>query len=113
MGLGRPRKPAGGRLESRPRARSVEAAAASPAAPLLSIFRGRKDRTPTRFSGLGFWFWVLDDALLSHGGNPTLPSARSRFTAEFGMGSGGSNSLWSSSNSVGASRSRRYPETGM
>ncbi len=27
-------------------------------------------------------------------GNPTLPSARLRFTSEFGMGSGGSNARW-------------------
>ena len=33
-------------------------------------------------------------------GNPTLPSAMHRFTTEFGMGSGGSNALWSSRNSV-------------
>ena len=32
-------------------------------------------------------------------GNPTLPSAIRRFTSEFGMGSGGTNVLWSSSNS--------------
>jgi hypothetical protein len=32
----------------------------------------------------------------SHMGTPTLPSALNRFTSEFGMGSGGSNSLWSS-----------------
>ena len=30
-------------------------------------------------------------------GDPTLPSARLRFTAEFGMGSGGSTALWSPS----------------
>ena len=29
----------------------------------------------------------------SHMGNPTLPSAMYHFTAEFGMGSGGSNTL--------------------
>src|SRR5690606_13757539 len=63
-------QPAAGCLENRPRARSVEAAAARPAAPPLSLFRGRKDRIPTRLSGLGFWFWVLDDALLSHGEAP-------------------------------------------
>jgi hypothetical protein len=32
----------------------------------------------------------------SHMGTPTLPSALSRFTTEFGMGSGGTNSLCSS-----------------
>ena len=31
-------------------------------------------------------------------GGPTLPSAMTRFTAEFGMGSGGSTSLWSPGN---------------
>ncbi len=30
-------------------------------------------------------------------GNPTLPSALFRFTSEFGMGSGGSKTLWSPS----------------
>ena len=34
-------------------------------------------------------------------GSPTLPSAMHRFTSEFGMGSGGSNALWSSSKLVG------------
>ena len=29
-----------------------------------------------------------------HMGTPTLSSALSRFTSEFGMGSGGTNSLW-------------------
>jgi hypothetical protein len=29
-----------------------------------------------------------------HMGNPTLSSAQSRFTTEFGMGSGGTGSLW-------------------
>ena len=29
-----------------------------------------------------------------HMGTPTLSSALSRFTSEFGMGSGGANSLW-------------------
>ena len=33
-------------------------------------------------------------------GNPTLPSALFGFTSEFGMGSGGSQMLWSSGNSV-------------
>lgn len=32
--------------------------------------------------------------LLSHGGNPVLSSALNVFTSEFGMGSGGSRSLW-------------------
>ena len=32
----------------------------------------------------------------SHMGTPTLPSALNRFTTEFGMGSGGTNSLCSS-----------------
>src|SRR5690606_16385167 len=40
----------------------------------------------------------------------TLPSAMRRFTTEFGMGSGGSNALWSSSNSVGESVFSRFPE---
>ena len=31
----------------------------------------------------------------SHMASATLPSAQSRFTSEFGMGSGGTNSLWS------------------
>ena len=31
----------------------------------------------------------------SHMGTPTLPSAQLRFTAEFGMGSGGATALWS------------------
>ena len=35
-----------------------------------------------------------------HMNNATLSSALSRFTAEFGMGSGGSNSLWSPSKIV-------------
>ena len=35
-------------------------------------------------------------------GDPTLPSALSGFTAEFGMGSGGSRSLWSSGVTVNA-----------
>src|SRR5690606_36347311 len=63
-------QPAAGCLENRPRARSVEAAAARPAAPPLSLLRGRRDGSPARLSGLGFWFWVLDDALLSHGEAP-------------------------------------------
>ena len=36
----------------------------------------------------------------SHMGTPTLPSAMHRFTAEFGMGSGGSNALLSSGKAV-------------
>jgi hypothetical protein len=36
----------------------------------------------------------------SHMGSPTLPSAMALFTSEFGMGSGGSTPLWSSSNSA-------------
>ena len=48
-----------------------------------------------RVLGLRAWRWPT-----LTWGNPTLPSALSRFTSEFGMGSGGSNSLWSSSNSV-------------
>ena len=35
------------------------------------------------------------DDLLSHDSVVALPSALSGFTAEFGMGSGGSRSLWS------------------
>ena len=42
-----------------------------------------------------------DNDLLSHGGNPTLPSALSGFTSEFEMESGGSHLLWSSGNSDG------------
>ena len=34
-------------------------------------------------------------------GAPTLPSALSGFTSEFGMGSGGSHSLWSSGEKAG------------
>ena len=34
----------------------------------------------------------------SHMGNPTLPSALSGFTSEFGKGSGGSHLLWSPAN---------------
>lgn len=46
-------------------------------------------------------------------GNPTLPSAMHRFTAEFGMGSGGSNALWSSRNSVCRLVFRRFSKLGM
>jgi hypothetical protein len=35
-----------------------------------------------------------------HMNNATLSSALNRFTSEFGMGSGGSNSLWSPSKIV-------------
>lgn len=47
----------------------------------------------------GFPSGVLNKCLTmtySHMGSPTLPSAQSRFTTEFEMGSGGTNSLWSS-----------------
>ena len=37
----------------------------------------------------------------SHMANATLPSAMCRFTSEFGMGSGGSNTLLSSGKPVG------------
>ena len=40
----------------------------------------------------GFLFWRLA-VTYSHTGTPALPSAIHRFTAEFGMGSGGSNAL--------------------
>src|SRR5690606_42000283 len=45
-------------------------------------------------------------------GSPTLPSAMHRFTSEFGMGSGGSNALWSSSNSVAAQVLSPHSEKG-
>ena len=45
--------------------------------------------------GIGAWRWPT-----LTWGNPTLPSAMHRFTTEFGMGSGGSNALWSSSDSA-------------
>ena len=44
------------------------------------------------FSVLKAWQWPT-----LTWGDPTLPSALKRFTAEFGMGSGGSISLWSPS----------------
>ena len=45
--------------------------------------------------------------LLSHGENPALPSALSVFTSEFGMGSGGSRSLWPPGKLVHVSRPAR------
>ena len=46
-----------------------------------------------------FIIWRLT-MTYSHMGTPTLPSAMHRFTSEFGMGSGGTNALWSSNNSL-------------
>ena len=43
--------------------------------------------------------------LLSHGESPALPSALSGFTSEFGMGSGGSRSLWPPGKLVAAASS--------
>src|SRR5690606_39939792 len=47
-----------------------------------------------RSRAAGFWGKDPGDDLLSHAGC-TLPSARLRFTSEFGMGSGGSTKLLS------------------
>ena len=60
-----------------------------------TLFRPPKRRNPT------FWGWGFcpagepDDYLLSHG-QSALSSAWSRFTVLFGMGRGGTDSLWSS-----------------
>ena len=48
--------------------------------------------------------------LLSHRENPALPSALSVFTSEFGMGSGGSRSLWPPGKLVHVSRPARKAE---
>ena len=65
-------------------------------------------KPPTVFTiggfGVGAWRWPT-----LTWGNPTLPSAMHRFTTEFGMGSGGSNALWSSSDSAGMSRLGAIP----
>ena len=52
-----------------------------------------KRQTPEgcRLRGFGFRSPAVS---YSHMGSPTLPSALSSFTSEFGMGSGGSRSLW-------------------
>ena len=51
-----------------------------------------KEKTPTEF-GEGFLDKAPGGDLLLHG-QATLPSARLRFTSEFGMGSGGTTALW-------------------
>ncbi len=53
-----------------------------------------KKQNPRR-AGRGFWHEEPDDYLLSHG-QSALSSAWSRFTVLFGMGRGGTDSLWSS-----------------
>ena len=54
----------------------------------------RAIKNPSRLPGWGFWIGAWRCPTLAWG-DPTLPSAMTRFTAEFGMGSGGSTSLWS------------------
>ena len=51
-------------------------------------------KNPDRINDQGFLKGAWRCPTLTWGG-PTLPSAISHFTAEFGMGSGGSNFLWS------------------
>ena len=57
-------------------------------------FRGRKDKPPpAELAGVcGIKTLAMT---YSRMGKATLPSARVRFTSEFGMGSGGSTPLWS------------------
>ena len=57
------------------------------------------EKKPWQLSYQGFLIISLTTTY-SHMGSPTLPSAMALFTSEFGMGSGGSTPLWSSSNSV-------------
>ena len=51
-------------------------------------------KNPDRINDQGFLKGAWRCPTLTWG-DPTLPSAISHFTAEFGMGSGGSNFLWS------------------
>ena len=50
------------------------------------------NKKPPILTDRGFPIWRLA-VTYSHTGTPALPSAIHRFTAEFGMGSGGSNAL--------------------
>ena len=52
-------------------------------------------QTPPVWGGVCVSAWEPDDYLLSHG-QSALSSAWSRFTVLFGMGRGGTDSLWSS-----------------
>ena len=75
-----------------PRAAPGDIRTSAHTARLRDAFRARKEKPRSRSCG------VLDkdpgDDLLSHA-RCTLPSARARFTSEFGMGSGGSTQLLS------------------
>jgi hypothetical protein len=64
---------------------------------LLSLILNSSKRKNPTFVGWGFCLKheEPDDYLLSHGSS-ALSSAWSRFTVLFGMGRGGTNSLWSS-----------------
>src|SRR5579862_3287248 len=64
---------------------------------LLSLILNSSKRKNLTFVGWGFCLKheEPDDYLLSHGSS-ALSSAWSRFTVLFGMGSGGTDSLWSS-----------------
>src|SRR6202042_2542051 len=64
---------------------------------LLSLILNSSKRKNPTFMGWGFCLQheEPDDYLLSHG-RSALSSAWSRFTVLFGMGRGGTNSLWSS-----------------
>ena len=57
--------------------------------------------------GMAFWGKAPGDDLLLHG-KATLPSARLRFTSEFGMGSGGSTTLWSPGRRLEGSQRCRF-----
>ena len=57
--------------------------------------RGAKHKTPPFWGGVLCKHEEPDDYLLSHG-RSALSSAWSRFTVLFGMGRGGTDSLWSS-----------------
>src|SRR5690606_38472953 len=57
-------------------------------------WRQRRPKKNPAAGAAGFWGKDPGDDLLSHA-RCTLPSARARFTSEFGMGSGGSTQLLS------------------
>src|SRR5690606_25076739 len=62
-------------------------------------------KTPGSVGCGGFWEEAPGDDLLSHRSGAALSSALCGFTSEFGMGSGGSRTLWSPGRPVGRAHS--------
>ena len=79
---------------SGPLLRNVQIRSRRISPPQESAHRQTTDKTKGPVFRQGPSFYLMPgSSLLSHGGDPTLPSALRRFTSEFGMGSGGTTAL--------------------